>query len=548
MRQPRIPFVMSLAAAACLVSVPSVSAQARPSLLDSVAQSAAAAGQAAPQATGQPSGQGGEVRPLTVDEAVQLALQDNLGIRIERLAPQIQDVAISQARSGWAPNLTSSLNRQSQSSPATTTFTPNSQTGTLNTSVGMSQTLPWGGSYQASWSSSRQTTTNIFNNFSPELQSTFAVAYRQPLMRNFRIDSIREQVSLSKKLRDLSDVQLEGVIAQTTRNVKNAYWDLAYAINNLAATKESLALAQQNLSDNQKRVNVGTMAPIDIVQAQAEVASNEQNVIVAEAAISSAQDRLRALIFDPDSPNFWQIQIQPTDTVAFQNQNLDVNAAIQHALATRTDLREAKNSLQRNDIGIEYMQDQLRPDVSATVNYSAYGIGGSQLQSVDFAAIGSGSPIPQRTVLSQVGFGSVLGDVFGSAFPTWSFGVSFGYPLGTSTAEANLAQARLQNEQAQTSLKNLELQVATQVRDAARQVETNQKRVDAARAARVLQEQKLDAEQKKFAAGLSTNFEVIQAQRDLALARTTEVQAISDYNKSLVDFEAVQEVPLNGAP
>ncbi len=544
MRQPRISFVMSLAAAACLVPVRPVSAQAPPSLLDSVAQSAAAAG----QATGQTSGQGGEVRPLTVDEAVQLALQDNLGIRLERLVPQIQDVAISQARSGWAPNLTSSLNRQSQSTPATSTFAPNSQTGTLNTSLGMSQTLPWGGSYQASWRNSRQTTTNIFNNFSPELQSTFAVSYTQPLLRNFRIDSIREQVSLNRKLRDLSDIQLEGVIAQTTRNVKNAYWDLAYAINNLAATKQSLALSQQNLSDNQKRVNVGTMAPIDIVQAQAEVASNEQNVIVAEAAISSAQDRLRALIFDPDSPNFWQIQIQPTDTVAFENQNLDVDAAIQHALATRTDLREAKNGLQQNDVSIDYMQDQLRPDVSATVNYSAYGIGGSQLQPVDLASIGGGGPLPSRTVLSQAGFGSVLGDVFSNAFPTWSFGVSFGYPLGMSTAEANLARARLENQQAQTSLKNLELQVATQVRDAARQVETNQKRVDAARAARVLQEQKLDAEQKKFAAGLSTNFEVIQAQRDLALARTTEVQAISDYNKSLVDYDAVQEVPLNTTP
>ena len=138
----------------------------------------------------------------------------------------------------------------------------------------------------------------------------------------------------------------------------------------------------------------------------------------------------------------------------------------------------------------------------------------------------------------------MLGDVFGNAFPTWTFGVTVGYPLGTSTPEANLARARLQYSQAQTQLRNLELQVATQVREAARPVQTNQKRVDSTRAARELAERRLEAAEKKFAAGIETSFFVFQAQRDLAQARTTEVRAISDYNKSLVDFEAVQEVPL----
>jgi outer membrane protein len=530
---------MILAAAAFLVTPAPAGAQAPslPSLLDQVAAQTAAAGQ---------SDQAGPVRRITVDEAVQLALEENLGIRIERLAPQIQDVGISQARSSWAPTLTSSMNRQSQNTPASTAFTPNSQTSTFSTVVGVSETLPWGGSYSTDWRSTRQTTTNIFNNFSPQLQSTFNASYTQPLLRNFSIDAIRQQVTLNQKLRDLSDVQLGAVIAQTTRSVKNAYWDLAYAVDNLAATQQSLALAQQSLSDNQKRVDVGTMAPIDIVQAQAEVASNEQNVIVAEAAISRAQDRLRALIFDPDRPDFWQINLQPVENVTFEEQSIDVDAAVRHALATRTDLREAQNGLDRSDVNIRYFRNQLMPDVNATVNYTSFGIGGTKLAPVDLATLGAGGSIPDRTVLSQLGFGSVLGDVFSNAFPTWSFAVTFGYPLGTSAAEANLARARLEDQQARTSLKNLELQVATQVRDAARQVETNRKRVDAARAARALQEQKLDAEQKKFAAGLSTNFQVIQAQRDLALARTSEVQAISDYNKSRVDFEAVQQVPLVG--
>src|SRR5262249_31912605 len=155
----------------------------------------------------------------------------------------------------------------------------------------------------------RVTTTNLFSNFSPQLLSTVSFNVSQPLARNFKIDQLREQLQLSAKTRDLSDIQLKTVIAQTMRNVRNAYWDLGTARNNLAAQQQSLELAQRSLHDNQRRVEVGTMAPIDIIQAQAEVAINEQQVIVAEAAIKASEDRLRALIFDPDTPNFWTTTI-----------------------------------------------------------------------------------------------------------------------------------------------------------------------------------------------------------------------------------------------
>jgi outer membrane protein TolC len=151
-----------------------------------------------------------------------------------------------------------------------------------------------------------------------------------------------------------------------------------------------------------------------------------------------------------------------------------------------------------------------------------------------------------RSVIAQRGYGSVLGDVLSSAFPTWTVGVTVSYPLGASTQETNLARAQLQYTQAQTQLENLEMQIGTQVRDAARQVLTNRKRVDSARAARDLAEQRLAAEEKKFAAGIQISFFVFQAQRDLAQARTNEIRAIADYNKSVVDFEAVQETSLTG--
>ena len=501
---------------------------------------------AAAQAATQPASE--SVRRLSIDEAVKLALEQNLGIRIQRIDPQIQDIGIAQARAFWAPSLQTNFSRSSQTQQPTSSLAggaTNILNSNINSAVGLDQTLPWGGSYAATWNSSRFTTTNQFQSFSPQIGSNLNLQYSQPLLRNFEIDQIRQQVANSKKSRELSDIQLQAVITQTLRNVRNAYWDLSYAINNLKAQQESLALAQQSLRDNRKRVEIGTMAPIDIVQAQAEVASNEERVIVAEASIKAAQDNLRALILDPGAPEFWTVAFEPTDAPAFTAQAIDLDAAVRNALDKRSDLASAKNSLEQSDINIRYYRNQIKPDVNANVSYITTAAGGVLLSPVDFAAIATGTPI-SRTVVSQRGFGSVLGDVFQSQYPNWTVGVTIGYPLGSNVAQANLARVRLQYEQAQTQLKNLQLQVATQVRNAGRNVQTNQQRVQSARASRELQEKKLEAEEKKMAAGMGQTFFVFQAQRDLSLARTAEIQAISDYNKSLVDFEAVQLVPLGG--
>jgi outer membrane protein len=486
-------------------------------------------------------------RPLSIDEAVKLALEQNLGIQIQRLDPQISDVGISQARSFWSPQLSSSFSRQSQASAATNSLAGGATSidnGTIAATVGIQQNLPTGAFYQANWNSFRATTTNLFSNFSPQLGSNLNLQVQQPLLRNLHIDQIRQQLANSKKLRDLSDIQLQAVITGTSRNVRNAYWDLSYSIDNLKAQQESLKLAQQSLSDNRKRVEIGTLAPIDIVQAQAEVASNEERVILAEAAIKRAQDNLRTLILDPGTPNFWATSFQPTDAAPFQEAGIDMEGAVRNALDKRSDLRGAKNSIERSDVDIRYLRNQILPDVNAQATYISRAIGGVQLNSLRPDDVLTGNI--NRVVVAQRGFGSVLGNLFQNTFPDWTVGVQVSYPLGTNTAQANLARAKLQYQQAQTQLKSLEMQVAAQVREFARQVQTNQKRVLSAKASRELQEKKLEAEEKKLAAGMSQSFFVFQAQRDLALARTAEIQAIADYNKSVVDFETIQLVPLGG--
>jgi outer membrane protein TolC len=534
--------VRVLAVAAALTAAPvSALAQSEPAPI-------AASIQAAVARAGGQGDQGGPVRPLSVDEAVKLALEQNLGIRIQRIDPQVQDVGVAQARSFWAPNLSSVMSTQSQTQQSTSALSGSATSilnNTFTTSVGVTQAMRWGGAYSATFNNSRYTSTNLFSTYSPQLNSTVNFTYTQPLVRNFPIDQIRQQVQNSQKTRDLSDLQLQSVITQTTRNVKNAYWDLSYAIANLKAQQQSLALSQQSLRDNRKRVEIGTLAPIDIVQAQAEVAMNEQGVIVADAAIKTAQDNLRTLILDPGTPDFWTTAFEPTDEPAFAALPVDLDAIVRNALDKRLDLLAGKNSMAMSDVNIRYFRNQLLPDVSAQVNYITTAAGGSQLSPVDLAAIAGGGSAT-RSVVSNQSFGSVLGSVLGSTYPNWTVGVQIGYPLGSSTSQANLARAKLQYEQAQSQTKNLEMQVVMQVRSTARNVQTNVQRVQSARASRELQERKLEAEEKKLAAGMSSTFLVFQAQRDLSVARVAEIQAISDYNKSLVDLEAVQVVPLPG--
>ncbi len=482
-------------------------------------------------------------RHLSVEDAVAMALEQNLDIRVARIDPQIQDLSVAVARSAWVPMVSTTFTGRSGDSPAASFLAGGEEKVTDNrfsNSVDVQQALPWGGgSYALSWFGSRTSTTNIFTSFDPILSSDLRMAFTQPLLRDFAIDARRQQLLVGTTSREISDVQLQEMVAVTARNVRNAYWDLVFAISSLDVQQQSLELAQESLRNNRIRVEVGTMAPIDIVEAEAEVARNEETVILAEAAIDQAEDRLRALIMDPSTPDFWNIRLQPTDTPLLQARDVDIEAGVQRALSERTDLRAQRKNLETTAVNVRYYQNQILPSVDLQANYDLSGIGGTRLL--------RGPGFPGDVIGRQSrGFGGVLSDILANDFPTWTIGVTIGYPFGTSDAEANLARSRLQRSQAETRLRNAELQIATQVRDLGRQVNTNLKRVDATRVARQLSERRLEAEEKKFGVGMSTSYFVFQAQRDLAAARNNELRAITDYIKSLVNFEAVQVVPITG--
>ena len=482
-----------------------------------------------------------DVRRLTVEEAVRLSLENNLGIQVARIDPQIQDLSVAQARAAWSPTLTSTLLGAGTDSPSNSFLSGAQGTKTsddrLSSNFGIEQALPWGGSYNVGWDSVHSTTTNLFSNFSPQVRSSLAFTYRQPLLRGFGIDSARQQVLVTEKNREIADVSMRETIALTSRAVRYAYWDLAYAIASLDVQDQSRDLAAESLRNTRARIEIGTTAPIDAIEAEAEMAQREEAVVLGEAQIATAEDALRTLVYDPAAADFWTLRIEPADLPPFLPAAVDTDAAMRNALERRSDLQQARKNLETQDVNMRYSRNQTLPDVTASLDYGMTGLGGTQF----VRGAGFPGPIIGQT---QRSFATVLGSLFGNDFPSWTASVNVSYPVGASPQEAALARTRLQYSQQQTQLRNAELQVMAQVREAGRQVRTNQRRVETTAVSRQLSERRLEAEERKLAAGTTTSFFVFQAQRDLAQARNNELRAIIDYHRSTVDFETVQEAPL----
>ena len=504
------------------------------------AQAAPAQTAATPAAT--------DARPvlrLSLDEAVKFALDRNLDIAVQRLNPEINDIAISSIRSVYHPSLTSTVFNQSQTNPATSTIagsnTPGEPivNGTATYNAGIAQSIPWGGgNLNVQFNNSRTTTTNLTNLYNPAYNSFWSGQYTQPLMRGFKTDSTRQQLQVTKLNRDISDVQLRSSIANTLSNVRNAYWDFVFAVQAVEVARQSLDLAAKLVQDNQTRVQVGTMAPIDVVQAQSEAATRRQALVAAESTRRTTELALKRLIVSgTDDPN-WNSAIDATDRPEFRPEPIDTEAAVRRALSERTDLQIARKNVDANSATLKYLNDQTLPQADLVALYGLTGLGGAQL-------LTEGAGI-NRVVVGSLpgGYGNALSTLVGVDYPRWTVQLNFAYPLGLSAQQASVARARVQLNQVQAQLKQIELQIANDVTSAAINVQNAAEAVQAAQAARGLAQEKLSAEQSKFEVGMSTNYFVVQAQRDLSDAQNSELRAVLNYRKALVELERNQQTTL----
>ncbi|HET7293028.1 MAG TPA: TolC family protein [Vicinamibacteria bacterium] len=472
---------------------------------------------------------------LSMDEAVERALKNNADLAVEKYRPEMSKEDERAAKGAYDFFLDARIDKNSSTDPARNAFTGGEKvdTDTWTWNFGGQQLLKTGGVVRVDFLNNETDTNNVFASFNPTYGSFLNLALTQPLLRDRSIDLARQQLKVTKNNREISDTDFRETVINTVATVKKAYYDVIAAIDNLEAQRKSLSLAQKLLEENRIKVRVGTLAPLDVVQAESEVAGREEGVINAETLLAAAEDNIKQAIFPQNDPAAWALRILPTDRPSADPRPVDTDAAIKNALANRTDIAVARKAIDTTDVNLRFAKSQTLPTLDLVAAYGATGVGGTQL-----IRDGLGGPVIDTI---PGGYGDAVDDVFGRDFPTWTLGVNVAYPLFNRTAKANQARARLTKDQAIASLNRLELQVVAEVRAAGRNVEANYKRVESTRAARILQERRLDAEEKKFAAGMSTNFLVTQAQRDLADASVAEIRAILDYRKSLIEFDRVQE-------
>ncbi|HUR34224.1 MAG TPA: TolC family protein [Vicinamibacterales bacterium] len=480
---------------------------------------------------------------LTVDEAVKMALENNVDLAADRLDPRIGDTRVAAATGLFKPTVASSVNRNNQLSPPSSLLFPTSTRNDVVTSnVGLSQRLPWfGTSYSIGWDTSHTQSNSFLNSFNPLLRSGLSLSLSQPLLRDLFTDAARTNVAVSRTNRSIADTRLQESVVRTTASVKAAYWNLVSARTNVGARQASLRLAEELVRVNKAKVDVGQSPPIDLVSAQAEVASNQEQLIVAETGVKQAEDRLRLLIFDGARRDIWSIPLEPTDTPPVGTAAVDVEAAVTNALRDRADLARARKDIENANTALRFAGNQRLPDVRVNASYQASGLGGTEVLRT------GGFPGTITGPGQVVSFGTILDQLIRSDYPTWTVGVSVAYPIGQSAEEANQARSQLETRQAEQRMKGAEARAIQQVRDAAWKVEMNARRLETVRAVRELAEQRRDVEQKRFDVGMSTSFLVIQAQRDLAQATQNELAAVLAYDLSLVDLEALQQAGPAGA-
>ena len=479
----------------------------------------------------------GDVLHITADDVVRMATANNPDIASGQYDPRINAERTAQATAAFLPTLQSGFARNVQNAPPSSIFFGTSavRTDLWQGNVGLAQHLPWGGGdYTLGWNSIRTNASATLSNFNPAVTAQLQGSLSQPLLRNFRFDPVKGQVITAQKNQDIAEIGQQELEITITSSAERAYWNLVLARAAVDVAQRSLDLSSELERNNKARVDVGQSPPLDLVSARAEVAGRRTDLITAQTNVREAEDQLRVIILDPKRADYWSVKIEPADLVPPVGPAPDIDAAVRHALTDRTDLARVRKQIELSDTNVAIAKNAVLPDLRIQASYQTNGLGGTEELRDSFLG-----PI---TGESGTAYGDVLRQIFAANYPTWTVGFTFSYPLGRSADEANLARTKLERDQNAEKLRSAEFKAVRDVRQAGMVVEQDRERIETTRLARELSEQRLDAEQKRYDVGMSTNFNVIQAQRDLAVARNAELQAQLDYQQAQINFDTIQKI------
>ncbi len=491
----------------------------------------------------------GKVVRWTLREAILAVLDNNPDIELERSNVRLAQYDLFAAEGVYDRASTAGISYNSFTQgntrlfSGTTSTTTSQQQFTYNT--GLQQLIErGGGSYAINFNNQRN--TNNFGTLSPQYNPQLNFNLTQPLFRNFKTDSNRRQIKISKKRLDLSDAQFRQRAIEIISSVQQAYWDLALAIRNEEIARDSVKLAETQLNNNKRQVEVGTLAPIDVISAATSFESRRQQVFQAMEAVAQAENQLKALTVKGPNDEIWNAQIIPVESFEIQQLSLPLQDAARLALENRPELKQFALQKEINQINVDFFRNQAKPQVDFVGSYAMIGLSGTRNSNNPLAlatpACVPNQPPPPSGCISQDflgSYGKSLGNLFKNDFRSWSIGVNISLPWRNRVAKASLGREIESGKQIDLQTRKTIQTIEAEVRNGVQSVETAKMRIDAAKLAREYAQKQLEGEEKKFAAGLTTTFFILQRQNELSQARFDELRALADYNKAVVQLQRV---------
>jgi outer membrane protein TolC len=503
-------------------------------------------------------------RPLSLREALEMALSNNKDIEVSRQNVRAAEFDLLGARGAYDPRFNSTSYYERTVTPSAS-FLSGTSSGAVTQSdfTGTARfeglTPKFGGSYRADFSAIRLTTNNQFAALNPQFPTALTFSYTQPILRGLRFDNTRRLIEIAKKNLSLTDAQFRQRTIETITQVQRAYWDLVFTLRNLQIQRDAVKDARTQLEHNKRLVEEGMLAPIDVVAAEAQVAGYEQSVYSALEEVERAENNLKNLVAENRQSPFWNLSLIPTDSVDLTPPVINLNEAMDTAIANRPELQQSTVAREINAIDQRYFREQTKPQVDLVGSYGIVGLSGdvnsgitgnpltsstAQLRDrINQLSLLSGLPLlpePPPTAIQDSflgGFGQSFLNLAANRYSNFRLGVQLSLPVRNRTAEAQLGRSLVEGRRIDTQREQLEQLIQVDVRNALQSVRTTQSRLRAAAAARSASEQQYTSEQRKFDIGQSTLFLVLERQTALTTARGQELRAQTDLNKAIAELQ-----------
>ena len=509
-------------------------------------------------------------RPLTLREALALALENNKDIEVARHNVKIAEFDLTGARGVYDPKISSTSYYERIENPISS-FLSGGSNGSTTTSDYTGnfrfegQTPKFGGNYHLDFSSIRQTTNNQFVPLSPQYPTALSFTYTQPLLRGLRFDNNRRLIEIAKKNLSLTDAQFRQRAIETITNVQRAYWDLVFALRNLQVQRDAVRDSRAQLEHNKRLVSEGALAPIDIVAAEAQVAGFEQALFTSLEEVSKSENNLKNLIAENRRADIWSVSVVPTDSVDLAVSEISLPEALKVAMDNRPELQQSNVIRDINQIDQKFFKEQTKPGIDLVGSYGMLGLAGAlsstAINPITSSNIALRDRVNELSVLNGLpvlpivpsqfsrdllgGYGKSLENLAANRYNNFRVGVQISLPLRNRTAKAQLGRSLVEGQRIATQREQLEQIIQVDVRNALQAVRSGEAKLRAASIARQASEQQYQSEQRKLDAGQSTVFLVLERQTALTTARGNELRAQTDLNKAMAELQRATGNALN---